>query len=820
MKNFLFCVLVLICFNAYSQNRNIEGVVNDAKTGKPLPFVNITVNNTKTGTSSDIDGKFRLKVPQKGSLLFSFIGYKSKTVLLDTLKGNFIQLSLNEDISRLNEVDVFPGENPAHRIIQNAVDHRQLNDPLNLNSFAYKSYSKFIVSLNIDSLNPKADNVEVVKKDTSYTQIDSSDFELISFMEKQDLFLMENVTERKFLAPSRDNETVIANKTSGFKNPTFALIATELQSFSFYEDYIRITGNEYLNPITPGSTKRYFFLLEDTLYNSASDTIFIISFRPRPDYGFKPLKGLLYINTSSWAIQNVLAEPFENEGVEVKIEQLYQRFDETWFPVQLNADLIFQSISINGIKPFATLRTYLSDININTSLKRRDIERVDISINTNDSALKVIDQYRVNPLSDKDLETYRVIDSLGEAENLDRRLGNLGTLLQGEIPLWWVDLELSKLFNYNTYEGYRLGLGGHTNNRLSRLFSIGGYFAYGFKDETWKYGTNAELILSSKVNLKLKGGYSFEILESGGLNFIQKPSRSLLENNYRRLYIENWDETEQLWTGIEYHPIPQVQTEWRLQNETRNIVDEEYSFQQTEGDIIFSPASFSYTEFVGSIRYAPKEEYIRIPDGIFTFKRAFPVFYLQYTQGFEGLWSGEYSYQKIDFSIEYQLRSISLGKTILTLWAGKVFNDVPYSKLYVHQANMINSNSFSDRLLSIVDGNSFETMRFNEFLSDQYIRFTWRQDFGSRLFRKGSFKPGFSLVNRFAIGDIANPLSHRGIEFSSIIDGYFESGFEFRNLLRSNFSGFGLGVFYRYGAYTLPEFADNLAIKLNFSFGT
>ncbi len=795
----------------------IKGIVNNAQTKALLPFVNITIADTKMGTSSDIDGKFQLLVPPSVVLRFSFIGYQSKNVLLDTLRGDFIRLSLHEKISQLREVNVLPGVNPAHRIIQNTIDNRKLNNPLNLISFTYKSYSKFIMAFKPGlSLKLKLDTIKI----NDYTKADSSNYRLISLMEKQDLFLMENITERKFLAPSRDNETVIANRTSGFKNPLFALIAIELRSFSFYKDYIEIAGKEYLNPITPGSLKRYFFLLEDTLYNSVSDTVFIISFRPQPGYGFEPLKGSLYINSSSWAIQNVLAEPYENEGIQVKIQQQYQRFGEkTWFPVQLNADFIFYTSS--GINPYATLRTYLSDINIEAELSRKDIDRVNLSIDalTHNNSLEIIDRHRVSPLTDKNKETYRVIDSIGEAIKLDERLEDLIGFLKGKIPIKFINLEVKKVLNYNTYEGLRLGLGGHTNNRISRIFSVGGYFGYGLKDKTWKYGLHARTIINRKINLSLKGGYFFDILESGGLDFTQKPSKGIFEGNYRRLYIENWDEVKRLWMGMEYHPFPQLQTRWNLQNETRYIIKSPYTYRQVISDVTFSPAKYNYTEFIGSFRYAPLEKYTRTPIGIIPLKRGFPVFYVQITQGFKELWNGDYSYQKIDFRMEYEFRHIYWGKSIFVLQSGKVFNNTPYSKLYAHQANMINSDDFGIRLLSLTDENSFETMRFNEFLSDTYIYLSYCQDFGSLLFNRRSFKSDIGIVNRLVIGNLSNSYLHQGIEFNTLESGYFESGIELNKLVYIGFIELGAGIFYRYGTYSLSQFTDNLAIKLNLSFG-
>ena len=81
MKPFsiLFFVLV-ISFSGFSQTTGtITGKVTDSKTGEPLPFCNVFINNTTLSTVTDLDGNFNLpNVPEGGvEVGFSFIGYQA-----------------------------------------------------------------------------------------------------------------------------------------------------------------------------------------------------------------------------------------------------------------------------------------------------------------------------------------------------------------------------------------------------------------------------------------------------------------------------------------------------------------------------------------------------------------------------------------------------------------------------------------------------------------------------------------------------------------------------------------------------------------------
>jgi TonB-linked SusC/RagA family outer membrane protein len=67
------CLFFLV-FIASGQQRQINGSVL-ADDGQPLPGANIIVENSNNGTTTDIDGKFKLSVDEGATLLVSYIGY-------------------------------------------------------------------------------------------------------------------------------------------------------------------------------------------------------------------------------------------------------------------------------------------------------------------------------------------------------------------------------------------------------------------------------------------------------------------------------------------------------------------------------------------------------------------------------------------------------------------------------------------------------------------------------------------------------------------------------------------------------------------------
>ena len=78
MEKRLFSALVLITFSVSAQ---IKGVVKDSLSGKPIPFVNIWVQNENIGSTSEENGTFFINTTENGKkLIFSTLGYEKKII--------------------------------------------------------------------------------------------------------------------------------------------------------------------------------------------------------------------------------------------------------------------------------------------------------------------------------------------------------------------------------------------------------------------------------------------------------------------------------------------------------------------------------------------------------------------------------------------------------------------------------------------------------------------------------------------------------------------------------------------------------------------
>ena len=84
------------------QQLPVSGTVTDAETGEPLPGVNILIQGTNKGATTDMEGSYEIEAPADATLSFSFVGYQKKTI--DVRGREQIDVALRKSITELEEV--------------------------------------------------------------------------------------------------------------------------------------------------------------------------------------------------------------------------------------------------------------------------------------------------------------------------------------------------------------------------------------------------------------------------------------------------------------------------------------------------------------------------------------------------------------------------------------------------------------------------------------------------------------------------------------------------------------------------------------------
>src|SRR5579863_6163116 len=96
------CFLMLCVTQVFAQNRTVTGTVTAKDDGLPIPGATVKVKGTTNATVTNSAGKFSISVPGGSSLVISFVGYDTQTIVVGS--QSTINVSLTTAATSLGEV--------------------------------------------------------------------------------------------------------------------------------------------------------------------------------------------------------------------------------------------------------------------------------------------------------------------------------------------------------------------------------------------------------------------------------------------------------------------------------------------------------------------------------------------------------------------------------------------------------------------------------------------------------------------------------------------------------------------------------------------
>jgi len=785
LKNLFALFLIILSFCAHTQAQQLKGQVLDQFSNEPIAFANV-VYSEGAGTVTDIDGHFIIRTNLELDVLqVSCLGYQVTQVRVDTLdKGNRIYLSPLK--YRLPTVDVMPGENPALPIMRKVIENKHRHNPERYDPFSCIMYHKMI----LDYQWPAHLNQEELEELKKLYEVNSDTH----------LYLFETVSEKQHLKKGVGKEKIISGRVSGYSDPILASFPALLQPFSFYNLHIELLGFSYLNPASKPGLSAYRFVLEDTYVNSLGDSIFYISYRPKENRNFRGLTGAFHIHGNSSAIKTVSASTTGTEnGLRLFIRQSYQPLSNgKWFPKQLESSLQFGKVGAMRKMPFpiiGTGKSYVTAINTQPTFTAKDFNNIvldDVALSKGGAS---IDAFRYEPLTARDSTTYHLLDSIGKRNHLDAILKTQLSLVKGYFPLGVLHLDLSKIIDYNDYEGLKLGLGLYTSPTLSENFTTGGYYTYGFGDRDEKYGGKLAIMpLKNKEN-KAYFSYQDDVYATGSFDFIDGIKANSSER-FSRFLTETMDLSKAWKLGIDLRVLKYIKG--GLYYNSGDISPQRsYLFSVGNG---VAPA-FGFDEVGVKLKWAHKETFMASPLGKISNGTNWPVLWFNAGMGRWG--NSSLEYQRYEARIHKQFNYPNSMYTSVRVQGGAFSGDYPSTFLY--------SALGSYKSFTIFVPYTFGTMRLNEFAANEFAAMYLSHGIPLVLNSDKRIKPEIVLSTNIAFGNAPTGIS----AFSK---GYYESGLYLKNLYSNFIFQYGLSVHYRYGAYQLPNAIDNWAFKLGVEF--
>jgi hypothetical protein len=805
----------------YSQT-NIKGQVLDYDTTVPIAYSKIAYNNKTIIT--DWEGKFSLEIiDDKSPIVCSYKGYFNKIYYLKTNEKYLVIKMVADNFLKKEEIY---SDYKINDIIKKVIERKPKNNPEKaLKTLQYKNYEYLLVSANADLISSKIDTI--VKKrwfGKSKIKLDSINYKFKKLVEKQHIYQTEkvNLFQNNNLG---NKETVLAARMAGFKKPLYEYLGLNLVSYSVYENTIKILEIPVQNPISSYGRTLFVFKLIDTL-KIQNRMVYAIYFQPKK-LNSNNLRGLLYIDAENFAVTKAFYRIYGIANIEANYTYNYRQEDNLWLPEKRkitvtkgsnsgNLNILGNTIKFNSniterLKNDASDNVYLKlestpfDIETNKSVvfKNRYIK-----IEVPESSLLKPDSYWRNfekdSIDNRKIKTYSNLDSLSVAQKVEQKLYIGRKIISGFYPIKFIDLDLRSLIKYNSFEGFRLGLGCATNNKLSEKYRVSLYGAYGLKDQKIKFGVKPAYLLDPETNSWISASYTDDIAEIASTNFaIDDNSFKFYDS--RPINISTFYENKAFSTFLQTKYVPKTEV---YAGVSRSLIKPLFAYSFTENNNIHT--NFNITMAQIALQWSPLSNYMQTATGRLEIEKRFPKIAFQYTKSFKGIMGSDFNFSKIDFRINHQIPFLSGHKLSFVVQSGLANGDTPLTHLYSISPNNLPIEKPVD-YIAIAGDNSFETMYYNEFFSSKYFAFQTKYSFGKV---KIAYKlsPEIVTATRMVFGTMDRPERHFGFDYKTLDKGFYESGIEINKI----WNGFGINCFYRYGANSLPSLQENLSIKLSF----
>ncbi|WP_228406462.1 hypothetical protein [Chryseobacterium sp. AG844] len=675
------------------------------------------------------------------------------------------------------------------------------NSPKSLGSYSYKSYEKISLDIDEDSLsqfNQYFNDLNIFKKKREKDSLNNINARKI--FSKSKLFLWERAQEFLYSKKYGEKINILDNRISGLKQPIYEMIALQQSNRDVVPEQIK-----------PENRGLYRFFLSDTVTLDGRKN-FVIRFREvnykKPDRKRK-YNGAIYVDTETYGIKKI--ENFsknKNEGI---ITSTWVFYNNKWFLAHEKAKLKMGKMAMDdkvhaddkkdkkSFGTYAFLTSKYFDFESPIEEDPKDFKGYTFSVKNIDG--QSLDRYRTDPLTEREQNTYKTIDSLGKKYKIDSKAQILSGLLNGQIRVGSVDFAVDEIVNYNSYEGFRLGLKAKLNENFNPYFSPDYYFAYGVKDRKWKYGMGLDM----KTTLEKNSFFRFEVYDdvtaSGEFN------RKMWNFKMRMMNFGNNLNNDRYFhfKGMSLSYLNDVTNGLTVALAVRRNTEE------AEFDYQFRDRGTSYRNFntLFTLKYSPNSTNIMTPQGKSLIDQKYPELYFNYEQSYKIL-QGDFNYSRFDGLFVHNFKT-PIGTTGFRLYGGLVLGGAPIWKNFTMNGLASPGKDFNFNLTSYL---GFATLEGGKYYNDRFIAYYFTHKLPWYLKSFGHNVSSFDFVLRGTIGDMKHPEYHQ-FKFRKLDHLYQEVGVEWNNFLSSYFN---LGVFYRVGYYATPHFKENFAIQFKLKF--
>ena len=743
-KFFQILFLTTITF-VHSQ---ITGTVKDTS-GQPLPYVNIFIENTYSGTTSNEEGYYELSVSKTGTytVVFQFLGYKTLTKKIEAAKFPYTaNVTLQDENINLSEVVIDANENPANRIIRAAIAKRQLYLE-KLNSYTADFYSKGIIRI----------------KDApeQFMGQDVGDFDgALDSTRTGILYLSETMSKIKYIKPDLI-ETVTASKISGDSNGMSFNSAMDV-NFNLYNNTVSI-NNDIISPIADYAFNYYRYKLEGEFYDDEGHLIHKINIIPKREND-RVFSGSIYVVEDTWALYGI---DIEVKGSQIQIPPAdtirirqnltFDNAEDQWLVRAQTIDFNYSFLGFKGDGSFvANYTNYNLNAEIHPQKNKNEILVFEKEANKKEG--EFWNTKRPVPLTSEESKDYVRRDSIVTLraskvylDSVDRK-NNKFKILNLLTGYTFEDSYNKKSFSisgpleeihFNTVQGYNVSLDANFTkkyNDFKKFISVKGGINYSFETQRLRGTLGGQYRFNAINNATVWGGFGVKTQQFNRSNPISNSHNDIsslfFESNYIKIYDNRFAKigySMEAFNGLKFSTQLAYENRKALFNSTNYtffpIDDLNYTSNNPLAPDTLGTAPFlnhNLLRFNFDIAICFGEKYMSYPDFKFNVSNSnYPQLYFNYTKGFNSSLSA-YNFDHLSARLKQNINLKTTGILNYNFIGGTFFGNknLAFTDYKHFNGNLTHVNTKGNYL------SSFKNMGYYDFsTSKDYFEYHVEHDF-------------------------------------------------------------------------------------------
>ena len=763
-------VSFLLCLMMTELSAQIHGVVTDAETGEPLPYLNVYYEKG-VGTVTNLDGEYVIsKKPGWTKLYFSMVGYTTQVIKVSerTTKLNVKMkpVMLSEVVVRNKKKKYSRKNNPAVELMKKVVNAKKVND-LSVNDYYhYDKYQKITFAINDIAPDSLLESNLFKKYPFFRDQVEVCD---VTGKNILPISVDETVSEKLYRKDPHSEKTIIKGVNSTGINELFNtgdMLSTVLkdvfQDINIYQDRFRFLQYPFDSPVSKSGIAFYRYYIMDTI-QVERDKCFHLSFVPNnsQDFGFT---GHLFILADSTyrvkkCVLNIPKKSDINFVDNMIIEQEFEEL-ETGEWVLKRDDMLCEMSYLKKLLGSMQVRrtTRYSNFGFDEVperiFRRKGNEIKDVNAMMRGDSFW--NEFRPTKLTESESQMDVFVQNLSKIKGFKYIIFGAKALIENFVETGSKDHPskvdigpINTIISKNYIDGVRLRASAQTTANLHPHLFLKGYYAYGFKDHRSKYMGEVEYSFNKKEYLPReypKNSVTFTYQYDNML-----PTDKFMGTDKDNMFTAfkftdvdqyNYERTANL--KYEFESPVGLKTTVAVKHANyepcgklfyRTMEGQNKYKQDLAGGVIqgqeqmFSPYNihdFTTAEATFSLRYAPGETFVNTKQRRLPVNLDAPVFTLQHTVGIKGFLNSDYNYNLSEMSLYKRFWLASWGNIDTCIKGGIQWNKVPFPMLIMPAAN----------LSYILQDNTFSLINNMEFLNDRYASLDLSWNLQGKIFNR------------------------------------------------------------------------------------